>query len=30
VLQVGNTAFADEYDEAVPDTWAILNGALDV
>lgn len=24
--QVGNTAFADEYDEAVPDTWAILNG----
>jgi hypothetical protein len=26
VLKVGNSAFADEFNELVPDTWAIING----
>ena len=26
--QVGNAAFADEYNAAVPDTWAIINGEV--
>ena len=27
-LQVGNAAFADEYNAAVADTWAIINGEV--